>query len=531
MKLFKKAAAFLLAAALSLGSVTAAFAEAPFENVDEPSQSVSENSGETGETGEGGQGEDREENPDPDENQDPGGLDISDKEYEPIDITGYTRWTGKTKLAANTNYYIDSRVKIAKEQTFTLPKDSRLVLCEGANLQIYLGGKLQIRGNMVVEPKAKMTISGTFSVLAESGFENYGTITSTKSSVTNISSEFIARDKSTSIFGGKINVYKNGIFINYGKTTLAKGSETRVTGEWQTPGGGQLFIKGYFAVTISGRATQAGYLSLSGEFINSGVLIFEKTVQYYKTKGSRFAVSKSSRLIDYRREFATGTTNPGDKDDNNKGDDNSTDVGAKGIDVSSWQGIIDWYAVKRSGVEFAMIRSSFSDDRVDNTFAYNVTEAAEAGVHVGVYHYCYATSVEEAKREARFFIETISPYKIDFPVVLDFEDPSQSHLGKKKLTAIAKAFLDELKNAGYYAMMYSYKLWLTDSVDMSSLSEYEVWLAEWNSVPTYAGKYGMWQYSSKGIVSGIDGYVDLDLCYKDYSKIIREGGYNHLDDK
>lgn len=521
MKLFKKAAAFLLAAALSLGSVTTAFAEAPFEIVG-IEQSVTEGSeesgGDTGESGEetGGDAQD------PGESQDPGGLDISDKEYEPIDVTGYTKWTGKDKPAANTNYYIDGRVKIAKDQTVTFPEDSRLVLCEGANLQIYLGGKLQIRGNMVVEPKAKMTVSGTFSVMADSGFENYGSITSTKSSVTNISSEFIARDKSTSIFGGKINVYKNGVYINYGKTTLSKGSETRVTGEWQTPDGGQMFIKGYFAVTLSGRATQAGYLSLSGELINSGVLIFEKTVQYYKTKGARFAVSKSSRLIDYRRDFATGTGG---------GDKNTTDSGAKGIDVSSWQGIIDWYAVKMSGVEFAMIRSSFSDDTVDKTFEYNVTQAAEAGVHVGVYHYCYATSVAEAKREARFFIKTISPYKIDFPVVLDFEDPSQSKLGKNKLTSIAKAFLDELRDAGYYGMIYSYKLWLTDNVDMSSLSEYDVWLAEWNSVPTYDGKYGMWQYSSKGIVSGIEGYVDLDLCYKDYSKIIEEGGYNRLDDK
>ena len=77
-------------------------------------------------------------------------------------------------------------------------------------------------------------------------------------------------------------------------------------------------------------------------------------------------------------------------------------------------------------------------------------------------------------------------------------------------------------------MIYANKAWLTNYLDMSQLSEYDVWLAQWNTVPTYSGEFGMWQYSSKGIVSGIDGYVDLNLSYRDYSKIIKEGKYNNL---
>ena len=113
-------------------------------------------------------------------------------------------------------------------------------------------------------------------------------------------------------------------------------------------------------------------------------------------------------------------------------------------------------------------------------------------------------------------------------MVLDVEEQYQANLGKAKITSIAKVFLDEVKAAGYYAMLYSNKSWLTNYLDMSVLSEYDVWLAQWNEVPTYSGDFGMWQYSAKGIVSGIDGYVDLDLSYKNYSQIIRNGGYNRL---
>ena len=113
-------------------------------------------------------------------------------------------------------------------------------------------------------------------------------------------------------------------------------------------------------------------------------------------------------------------------------------------------------------------------------------------------------------------------------MVLDIEEQSQAKLGKSQVTKIVKAFLDEVNAAGYYAMLYSNKTWLTQYLDMSQLSGYEVWLAQWNTVPTYKGDFGMWQYSCKGIVSGIDGYVDLNLSYKNYAKIIKKGGYNHL---
>ena len=226
----------------------------------------------------------------------------------------------------------------------------------------------------------------------------------------------------------------------------------------------------------------------TGSVVNSGVFVFEKTVRYYKSKAARFAVSKSSRLIDYR--YSNGTfVNPDPGDDDNTSED-TTDSGIKGIDVSYAQGAIDWQKVKASGVEFAMLRASrgpVSSTRPaseDTTFKRNITEAAEAGIKVGVYHYLYAHTVSEAKQEAKFFIKTISPYQITYPVVLDVEEQSQANLGKSALTKIAKAFLDEVNAAGYYGMLYSNKSWLTTYLDMSKLTGYEVWLAQWNTVPT-----------------------------------------------
>ena len=109
------------------------------------------------------------------------------------------------------------------------------------------------------------------------------------------------------------------------------------------------------------------------------------------------------------------------------------------IDVSTWNGNIDWYKVYKSGVRYAMIRSSFgvaNPNQVDNKFARNITNAQKVGVKYGVYHYSYAQSVAEAQREADFCLKTIKGYKLDLPVAFDIEDSSQTHLGKDTLTSI-----------------------------------------------------------------------------------------------
>ena len=328
-----------------------------------------------------------------------------------------------------------------------------------------------------------------------------------------------------------VNIYKTGIYINYGRTSITQNSKVICTGDFQTPEGGKLINKGYFAITLNGRASFAGSFYLYGETVNSGVFIFEKTVKYYKSKNARLAVSKSSRLIDYRYNNL-GNDMPTDDESSNSS--NVIEAGIKGIDVSYAQGAINWPKVKQAGIEFAMIRASYgeiSETRPmgqDSWFDRNITQANAVGIDTGVYHYMYADTVEGAIEEAKFLVKTIEPYNVTYPVVLDVEEQYQADLGVEKITEMCKAFLDVIRDAGYYGMIYANKSWLTYNLDMEQLKDYEVWLAQWYTVPTYEGEFGMWQYSNKGIVSGIDVYVDLNLSYKDYAKIIREGGYNHL---
>lgn len=431
--------------------------------------------------------------------------------------TGAMRWNGRTSPAANRNYYIDGTVKISKGTTVTFPAGSTLELREGADLQVYLGSTLVIRGDMTVRPKAQLTVSGTLTLAAGSSLENNGNVSTTKSSALGISSAFTTTDEATAVLGGEVLVYGSGVYKSSGRTTLSSTSDVKVTGSWQTLDKGQLFARGKLSVTLNGKIVQSGDLCLYGRLVNSGTVTLNYGSRYLRSQKAAFALTKSGRVTDNR-------SSPPSENERQEPLPLGENVRLRGIDVSSWQDIIDWKRVKSAGIDFAILRSSFYI-RKDKTFEYNIAEAQKAGVMVGVYHYCYATTVLEAREEARYFLSVIEPYELDLPVILDFEDPSQEDLGKSRLTAIAKAFLDEIKNAGYDPMLYANKHWLTTLLDMDKLSEYDLWLAEWRTSPTYGGDFGIWQFSSEGKVSGIRGDVDLNICYRDYYKIISDGGY------
>ena len=427
------------------------------------------------------------------------------------------RWNGSTTPSANRNYYIDRTVKISKGTTVTFPAGSTLELREGAELQIYVGSTLVIRGGLTVQPKAKLSVSGTLTLAEGGSLENSGSISTSKSSALRISSAFTTTESGTAVLGGEVMVYSSGEYKSSGRTTLSPSSDVKITGSWETLDNGQLFAKGKLSVTLSGKIVQSGDLCLYSRLVNSGTVTLNYGSKYMRSQNATLALTKSGRVVDNRNAPPAETPRP---EPPPLGDN----VKLRGIDVSSWQDIIDWKRVKSAGVDFAILRSSFYV-RKDKTFDYNIVEAQKAGVMVGVYHYCYATTVQEAREEARYFLSVIEPYELDFPVILDFEDPSQEDLGKTRLTAIAKAFLDELRDAGYYAMLYANKHWLTTLLDTNRLSEYDLWLAEWRTSPTYSEDFGVWQFSSEGKVSGIRGEVDLNLCYRDYYKIISDGGY------
>lgn len=190
------------------------------------------------------------------------------------------------------------------------------------------------------------------------------------------------------------------------------------------------------------------------------------------------------------------------------------------IDVSTWNGNIDWNKVYKSGIKYAMIRSSFgveNPNQVDNKFVRNITNAQRAGVKCGIYHYSYAKSAAEAKKEAEFCLKTIKGYKIDLPVAFDIEDFSQTHLGKDTLTSIVIAFCDRIKSAGYRPMLYCNPNWLCNYLHKDKLiNKYDIWLANWGvSAPSY--NCAIWQYSENGGVPGISGSVDMNWIFKDYT--------------
>lgn len=205
----------------------------------------------------------------------------------------------------------------------------------------------------------------------------------------------------------------------------------------------------------------------------------------------------------------------------------------KGIDVSTWQGAIDWAKVKASGIQFAMIRLGYgsksgSGCSLDKYFTANVEGALAAGVDVGVYFYSYALSPSAAAKEAAYVLEQLRPYagRISYPVAYDIEDKSQQGLGKETLTDMVVAFCAAIEAGGYYAIYYCNLSWRNSYLDGKKLERFDFWLAQWANAPTSSLSFGIWQSSSSGSVPGISGNVDLDTSYKDYPTIIADGGLN-----
>lgn len=191
-----------------------------------------------------------------------------------------------------------------------------------------------------------------------------------------------------------------------------------------------------------------------------------------------------------------------------------------GIDVSKWQEEIDWQEVKNAGVEFAMIRIGYQtkydgECSLDPYFVANIEGAKEVGIPVGIYFYSYAKNVEQAKNQAEWVKENLKEYKIDLPVAFDWESWtsfSQAQMSFYTLNKVANVFLKNLEEAGYKGMLYSSKFYLEK---IWYPSEYEIWLAQYNTKVTYEGEYSIWQMSENGRVNGIQNDVDINVMYLD----------------
>ena len=199
-----------------------------------------------------------------------------------------------------------------------------------------------------------------------------------------------------------------------------------------------------------------------------------------------------------------------------------------GIDVSRWQGSIDWAKVAASGIKFAIIKAGGSDAGAyqDKNFINNVWWATVNDIHCGAYYFV-GKSCKTAKaglENAQRFEKILKQVVLEYPVYIDFEAPDASN--KQGNTDACKAFCDYLESKRYYVGIYASDIsGFKDRLYLDQLNAYDKWVARYGSEPKYVKQYGIWQCSSSGMVDGINGRVDTDISYKDYPAIIRA---NHL---
>ena len=200
----------------------------------------------------------------------------------------------------------------------------------------------------------------------------------------------------------------------------------------------------------------------------------------------------------------------------------------KGIDVSVHNGKIDWQKVRAAGIDFAILRAGYGKlaKQKDDRFEENYAGAKAAGIPVGAYWYSYAMDEDEARQEADVFLSVIKGKQFEFPVYFDLEEKKQFDLGKEQVSAIMRAFLKKVESAGYFVGLYGSATSLTTHTADDIKSWYTIWLAHWVDKTNYSGAYGIWQHSEKGRVDGINGNVDLDICYKDFLTVIKNKGLN-----
>lgn len=214
--------------------------------------------------------------------------------------------------------------------------------------------------------------------------------------------------------------------------------------------------------------------------------------------------------------------------ENDKGEmqyvENGVVTSHKGIDVSKYQGDIDWKAVKEDGVEYAFVRLGLRGYEsgklvLDEYFDKNMRGANEADVAAGVYFFTQAVTVEEAKEEAAYVLENIAEYDVTCPIVFDVEmivgaNGRANNLTKEERTDIAIAFCEVIRQAGYTPMIYGNVKCFTKMLDLARLEDYEKWYAFYDNYMYIPYEVSCWQYTEKGTVKGIKNKVDLNISYK-----------------
>ncbi len=199
-----------------------------------------------------------------------------------------------------------------------------------------------------------------------------------------------------------------------------------------------------------------------------------------------------------------------------------------GIDIAEYQGTVDFAAVKKSGVDFVILRIGgryYSDKGAlyeDGSFDTYYQQATDAGLKVGAYFFSQAITVDEAVEEAEYVVKKLNGRKLQYPVAFDWEiieddDARTDNCPGKTITAMAEKFCDTIKEKGYQSMVYASTSLMLQSYDFETMKDYEFWLADYREFPIMYYDFAIWQYNKEGKVNGIDSTVDLNICFKPYS--------------
>ena len=205
-----------------------------------------------------------------------------------------------------------------------------------------------------------------------------------------------------------------------------------------------------------------------------------------------------------------------------------------GIDVSEFQGRVDWERVRKAGIQFVMLRAGYGAGTIDGEFRRNAEECNRVGIPFGVYWFSYAYTREMARKEADYCIDAIREYEVNYPVCIDFEYASVNYATERGVnvtrtlaTEIVEEFCRRVEERGYFAMYYSNLDYMRRMFEQKLKDKYALWYAQYSQEPNVSGM-AIWQYSDMGRVDGISGNVDMDIALYDLAKVISRGRFNHL---
>ena len=210
--------------------------------------------------------------------------------------------------------------------------------------------------------------------------------------------------------------------------------------------------------------------------------------------------------------------------------ENGRKISYVGVDISKHTGKVYFPSLKAAGVDYVMIRLgsrgyTTGQMTLDENFKENIEGAIEAQLDVGIYFYSQAVSQDEAVQEANFVVQNLEPYRahVKYPVAFNMgfvsNDKSRIEgLSREDKTTVTISFLDAVRASGYVPMIYGDKEWLLNEVDLTKLLDYDVWLSQEVEIPDYPYRYAMWQYNTDGVLNGIDGGADLNICFVSYSE-------------